>query len=222
MTRTRSPARSSLTLCTAALLLGALSACSKEFDKTDGELGGADGPGGDGGDGGSGGDGGDASGLPDLLATADRSGCQTVTSSDGEELPVPGAVSYFYGVYAESGDEDGVWVGTERWVLFANDRWQELGEGDCEVVWLTRATEAEGGGCGTCDLNLSVEASLDGVATTCPEGLYEGEEQWSGSYGVIRRDGQSEWYFSSGTRMGSGGATDSAVNFLTDKTCTWF
>lgn len=220
MTRTRTLARA-LPLSLTALLCAA-TACSKPFSKSEGELGGEDGPGGDGGDGGSGADGGDLSGLPDLLAGADRSGCQTVTSSDGEELPVPGAVSYFYGEYAESSAEPGVWLGSERWVLFANDRWQELGEGDCEVVWLTRATESEAAACGACDLTLEVEASLDGVATTCPDGLYEGEEQWSITYGVARRDGQSEWYFASGSRLGSGGATDSAVNFLTDKTCTWF
>lgn len=206
-----------------ALLL--LSACSSSLKGEDTDDSSGQGPGGDGGDGGDGGggEGGEDAldALPDLRAGLDLSGCQEVESSDGEMLPVPGAVSYFYGEYYLSETGEG-WQGEERWLLFANERWQELGEDDCEVVWTMTAAlngDVEPGG----QVALSVSADIRGSETTCPEGLYAGDETWSTSYSIeIDDEGRSFWYFNGADAFATGGSTSTAMNFITEKACTWF
>ena len=211
-------------LLSAVLLLTACSSSLKGEDQDDSS---GQGPGSDGGDGGGDGGGGGEGGedaldaLPDLLAGVDLSGCQQVEGSDGELYDVPGAVSYFYGEYYQTEDGSG-WAGEERWLLFANDRWQELGEDDCQIVWTMGATvsgDVTPGG----QVSLQVSADIRGSETTCPEGLYEGEESWTASYSVeIDDGGNSFWYYNGADEFGSGGSTPVAMNFLTEKACTWF
>lgn len=212
-------------LLPALLLLGACSSSLKGEDADDSS---GEGPGSDGGDGGGGDGGGSGEGgedaldaLPDLLAGADLSGCQQVEGSDGEMYDVPGAVSYFYGEYYQTEDGSG-WAGKESWLLYANDRWQELGEDDCQIVWTMGADlsgDLEPGG----QVSLQVRADIRGSETTCPEGLYEGEESWTASYSIeINDNGDSFWYYNGADQFATGGSSGVALNFLTDKACTWF
>jgi hypothetical protein len=195
-----------------------LSACSGSFGKGD-TASGNQGPGGD--DGGS--SGGNADGLPDLTDDLDRGGCEGV-ESDGEFVPVPGAASYFAGTYEASADEEGVWTGTEQWILYANQAWQDLGQGDCTITWFMRASEGSPGACGACDLGLQVSASVDLGQTDCPEGLVEDEQNWSNSYGVARlEENVASWFFAqSGNPFANGYHLDGAVNFISEKSCTYF
>lgn len=205
-------------------LMIALASCSAALKGEDTDDTSGQGPGSDGGGGsGSGGDGGEQAldELPDLRSDLDLAGCQEVESSDGEMLPVPGAVSYFYGEYYQTTDGDG-WAGEERWLLFANERWKELGGADCEVVWSMTATlvgEVEAGG----QVEMNVTADIRGSETTCPEGLYEGDETWSANYSVeISDDMRSSWFFSGAEPFATGGSTAVAMNFLSEKACAWF
>ena len=195
------------------LLLLALG-CSNKYDTDTGDLTTVDGE-----DGGS--DGADGQdGLPDLLANLDRD----LTDCQGYDgVPVAGAVSYYWGQY--EGNENDGWVGEERWILIANDRWQENDGEDCEIVWSVTARAADPGACGSCDLGIVGQASIQTARTTCPSGLWTGSENLSLDYGVFRAgDGGATWYFAgSGNRMAEGFHDPSGdLNYLTDKACKWF
>jgi hypothetical protein len=72
-------------------------------------------------------------------------------------------------------------------------------------------------------VSLQVSADIRGSETTCPEGLYEGEESWTASYSVeLDDEGNSFWYYNGADAFGAGGSTPVAMNFLTEKACTWF
>ena len=71
--------------------------------------------------------------LPSLLGDADLGSCDEL---DGAAHP--GATSYYLGEF-EGGD--GTWLGTETWLLYANETWESDGQGDCEVVWDVSANE---------------------------------------------------------------------------------
>ena len=183
-------------------LLLLLAACSGKSDDT----GAADGS-----------DGGSAEALPDLKSGRDLTGC-----TDYEGTEIPGAVSYFYGEYTDQGG--GAWAGKEEWLLTANPSWVDHGGGDCVITWITTATETSTGACGACDLGLSVSGSIDMTATTCPEDLYAGEQNFTVNYGIVRQEGgTSLWYYAdTGKDLGSGAHVDGGVSFLTDKACKWF
>jgi len=224
-------------VCLPWLLTAALG-CSANFDNknagTSGTTG--DGPGSDGG--GSGGEGsGDGSGgegtgddgatvddLVDLKSALDASasGCQDV---DG--TPHPGAASYFYGELEPTESEDGEgpqWRGTEEWILFANDAWRDTGVSDCVVTWSVQAEEVAPGACAACDVSVAVAATVDIANTSCPEGLWEGVENYAETYDIrLDTDGTSTWFFGgSGTMMGTGSYVDFAMNYVTERSCVWF
>ena len=233
---------------TAAARLGLLAltaavsvACSASLDGKDagGSGGNTDGPGSgdDGGsgttgtdDGSAGGDSaGDGSGgngsvtdLVDLKASLERSasGCQDV---DG--VPHPGAASYFYGELEPVFNDDGPgWRGSEEWILFANDTWKDTGVSDCVVTWSVQAEEVDAGTCAACDVTVAVAATIDVARTSCPDGLWEEDANYSETYDVmLDPTGTSTWFFArSGTQMGTGSHTDGAMNYVTSRSCVWF
>ncbi len=196
--------------------LFAISGCSETF--------GGDGGSGDGGAAGndSGSDlggNGASSQLPSLEGEVTPGGCEELSGK-----PLGGVSAWFLGTYEVN--SSGSWVGEEEWRLYANDTCTANGSSDCVVVWTTTASEASAGECTTCDMGLSVSAQLDEGRTTCPAGLYSGDESWTTTYGIkFSQDGtEVSWYFAaSNTYMGHGYAVGapSALNFVTDRTCEW-
>ncbi|RME29443.1 MAG: hypothetical protein D6798_00040 [Deltaproteobacteria bacterium] len=197
----------------ASILL--LSACSENFG------GAGTGDGATGADSGSSelGGSGAASQLPSLEGEISPGGCEELSGK-----PLGGVSAWFLGTYEiESGDR---WVGEEEWRLYANDTCTANGSSDCVVVWTTTASETSPGECTTCDMGLAVSAQIDMARTTCPSGLYVGEETWSTTYGIKFEGSGTEvsWYFAaSNTYIGHGYAVGapSAMNFITDRTCEW-
>lgn len=159
--------------------------------------------------------------LPKLMDGVDTEGCEGYTDSeDGTFYEIPGAASYFYGLYERSGE---AWTGEEVWYLFANPTWQETGEDDCEVHYAAEASETTASACPSCDLALAVTLTLDVTLSTCPEDLYDGTDG-DVIYGIkYVSDDEAEWYFgTSGDELGAGYYDEDAVNFLSDKKCMWF
>lgn len=209
-------------LAVGALLLGlVVCGCSGKTDTggEDGDDGGDEG-GDEGGD--AGGDPGGEGGGEDLddprgVAGADP-GCE-----DFEGTAIAGATGFFFGQYVATADPT-VWEGEEQWLLFANERWQELGEDDCTITWNTEAVWTEAAGtCGTCEYGLTVAATIDLARTSCPEGLYEGDESFSVVYGVdVAGDVATYSFAASGTLVGSGHAVEGGSNFLSSGSCLYF
>jgi len=212
-------------------------ACSASFDPKTGGAGGSgsdfpgsngsgDGTDGDGSDSddGSGGSGnGNIADLDDIKSdmVTGPDGCETI-----DEIPHPGAASYFYGELEPITTDDGPqWRGTEEWILFANDAWRETGVSDCVVTWILQAEEVDTGQCGACDVSLAVVATIDTANTSCPEGLWETSFNYSVQYDV-RLDPNTEtsqWFFAeSGAAMGVGSYAGVAMNYLTERSCVWF
>ena len=157
-------------------------------------------------------------GLPDPTVSLDEDFCDT----EGSFPDQSGATSYFYGVFTV--DDKGAWSGQERWILFATEEWEADGGEDCEVVWTMSGTEAATGSCSSCEFAVQLDATVDVSLTTCPPGLYAGDETFSVAYGVDDPgDGTAATYYtSSGNRLGSGYISDTAFNYLSDRSCTWF
>ena len=110
----------------------------------------------------------------------------------------------------------------EQWILLANTTWVGSGGGDCKVQWNV-AAEALTEGCGAYAYCLSVSGNIDGSETSCPEGIYEGEESFSIDYGInVEGEAASYFFLGSGNPVGTGFAAEGASNFLTDPTCVWF
>ena len=154
--------------------------------------------------------------LPNLIDDLDPEGCDTV---DG--TPHVGASSYFYGVLSLS---ESTWFGTESWILYANSSWQDQGQDDCQIVWDIQASEVGISSCGTCDLGLSVNASVDVAQSDCPDELYAGSEHFTVGYDIRRSDdGSATWFFSSnGEQLGTGYHEDDSLNYITTQQCLWF
>ena len=186
-----------------------LAACAGDAGKDDTGGGGED----------SGGGGAGADDLSDLRQDLETGGCD-----DYQGTEIPGAASYFYGIYEDNGD--GTWDGEEYWILYANPALEEASngfQGECELMWVSSGAETDPGACPTCDLGLDVTLTLDVTQTTCPEDLYKTEMSATETYAVRREDDVSTWYFAgSGNEFGAGLYNEGAINFLTDKACTWF
>jgi len=154
--------------------------------------------------------------LPDLLSEAtDPEGCEEVL---GEEIA--GAASMFFGEYTQS---DGVWVGEERWLLYANQAWRDIGGSDCEVVWVAQALEIDAPVCAGCNFGLSTTLVINETATTCDLGIV-GAGDGTTTYGIARQDdGAATWFFGgSGDLLGDGHHISDAMNFLSEPSCRWW
>ena len=155
------------------------------------------------------------SGLPSLSDGMEENYC------DNAQPGVAGATSYFMGTYII--DSDG-WFGREQWILHPTPAWTATNGETCYVTWETIASQTEVAGCATCDFALQVSASINRQQTDCPEGLWEEtEEQWEVTYDVYIDGSSAIFYFqNSGDELGQGHSNDTAVNFLSSASCTWF
>lgn len=196
-------------------------------------VGGDDGPGDGGGEGGeggggegggedSGGGGGEDSGegseeeLPDLIGTLQSDFCE---GAGGYE-DVAGATSFFVGTFVE---EAGAWSGEEIWLLYANPAWEAAGGADCRVTWAISAVETTPGSCASCELALSISATLDPSSTDCSSELYSGDEDYDVDYDVdLAAERASVYFSSSGNLLGQGYGGQSAFNYATEPVCLWF
>ena len=155
-----------------------------------------------------------ATGLDSLQDEMDPSYCQNMQPN------VAGATSYFYGIYQRT---DSGWYGEEQWILHPTDAWTSTDGETCYVTWAINAEEKEVAGCPSCDFSLEVTGSLNRQKTDCPDGLWENEEQWSTSYNVLVDSGNSIVYFQSDREIvGSGYSTNTAFNFLSEVSFSWF
>ena len=155
------------------------------------------------------------SGLPSLSEEMDEEYCYDAQPG------VAGATSYFMGTYII--DSDG-WFGREQWILHPTPEWEDTNGETCYVTWETSANQIDVAGCANCDFGLEVSASINRQLTDCPEGLWKDtEEQWDVVYDVLIDGDSAVFYFQdSGNELGRGHSNDTAVNFLTDASCTWF
>lgn len=154
--------------------------------------------------------------LVDVYADLEESDCEGVNGQ-----PVPGATSYFWGEFTISEEQI---TGEERWIFLANDAWEDLGEGDCEIVWNVIGSVSEPTGCMGCNFAMVATATLNTSQTTCPEGLTDGAETLQEQYDVFQaQDGTAQWYFSgSGSQFASGYFTDSQMNYISEPACKYF
>ena len=150
--------------------------------------------------------------LPDLTGDFDDSICE-----DGFGA---GATSYYVGAFETDGSS---WSGTETWYLFSNSDWEAEDGEDCVVVWDITGLDAAIGACSGCEYAVEISASLDRSTTTCPAGLYTGDETYSVTYDVdVAGDTATVYFNSSGSKLGVGYANDTAFNYVTDAACKWF
>ena len=114
--------------------------------------------------------------------------------------------------------------GQEEWLLYANDSWRATGVNDCAVTWNIQAEETDAGVCAACDITVAVAATIDIARTSCPEGLWENDANYTVTYDVIWNEaGDSSWFFAaSGNPMGIGSHADGAMNYITSRSCVWF
>ena len=158
-------------------------------------------------------------GLPDWSWDLDTTGCE-VQQATG--VAGPGAASYFYGMYTGSG---GQYTGYEEWHIFANDTWAASGGYDCIIKWSAVAIEGDPGPCAACDVNWSVQFTLNEAQSTCPDDLVEAAAASNSErYDVLRANGgDAQWFYGgSGEQFGTGSWNDGAMNFITPKSCRWF
>ena len=109
--------------------------------------------------------------------------------------------------------------------MLSNDTWAATDEGgDCEVVWTVVGNVTAPGACATCQIGLSLTASIDRGSTTCPQGVWAGEETMQESYNVyLGSDGSSIWYFGgSGTQFAVGELDGNAMNYLSEGACNFW
>lgn len=133
---------------------------------------------------------------------------------------VAGATSYFYGIYLRNTEG---WEGEEQWILHPTSSWTSTNGETCYVTWSIFAQEQEAAGCPDCDFALEVNGTLNRQRTDCPDGLWENEEQWSTTYNILLDGDSSFVYFQSdGELVGSGYSTNTAFNFLSEVSCSWF
>jgi len=159
-------------------------------------------------------------GLPDLSPGMNPDFCKTAW---GNTPNVPGAVSYFSGVYLRLEDSSG-WMGREEWTLFPNDSWTDSFS-QCTVTWQTSASAIEPSLCAACTEAIEVFAEIDLASTTCPEGVWNFPEEltWTTQYDLLLSNNESLFFYSSsGDLIGSGDSNSYAASFLSDPHCVWF
>ena len=170
-----------------------------------------------------------ATGLDSLVDEMDSDVCEGLEDSFDNDVDVQSAqaTSYFYGIYQRYNEE---WRGEEQWILHPSENlsayedWQGFDGEACYVTWSMSARQKEATGCPSCDFALEVDGMIDRTKTTCPEGIWENEqeEQWSEIYNISIGGGNSEVSYQSGTIVGVGYSTTSAFNFLSEGSCLWF
>ena len=138
---------------------------------------------------------------------------------------VPGAVSFFVGDFSVDGCGDV--SGEETWVLYPNERWQELGGQSCRVVW--NASGLLGGPLEEGSIELTMSLAVDMAATDCAPNekgvpVYVGETSVSVNYDVdLRGDGTAEFrYRDSGTLLGEGTWNEGNLTYTTAHGCKFF
>ncbi|MBN2799587.1 MAG: hypothetical protein JXX28_10605 [Deltaproteobacteria bacterium] len=138
-----------------------------------------------------------------------------------EDYALAGGTSYFWGEYTKQDEEV---AGHEAWYIFANPSLVATGQDDCEIHWNMLGEVGDPITCTTCDFSVSVHAAISAADTTCPRGLWEGEEEWDAQYDVrLVGDGTSHFYFaSSGDMIGQWYAEGDWFSFLTEPACVWF
>lgn len=164
--------------------------------------------------------------LPDLGSGLSKGQC---ANGPGNE----GADSYFVGNFAMT---DGKISGTERWILFANPKWQAKGGLDCELRWNVTGTKtSDVGACSNCTEGISFHAEPV-LSSNCPEELVIGRKlddgRRAGGEGVpfdqkyaLKKDpsGRVTVYFAkSGKQLGQGYYDGTGFNYVTDHACKWF
>jgi hypothetical protein len=164
--------------------------------------------------------------LTDLSQGLSRnSDCWGSYTSDGDPYCVPGATGYFYGTFELTGTSVGDQAtGTEKWILFSNDTWAgNTGGGDCEVVWTVVGNVTAPTSCSNCQIGLALTASINRGETTCPQGVWAGEETMQEAYDVYWGPTGSNWYFSgSGTQFAVGEQSGSSMNYISEGSCNFW
>lgn len=156
------------------------------------------------------------SGLPDLFGSMESDFCDDVQPG------TPGATSYFVGTYLF---EAGSWSGQEQWILHPTPDWSDTDGQTCYITWQMSGSEvSDSGACSSCDLSLSVSATINQRETDCPEGLWkDSEEHWNETYDIYINGTSTIFYFhESGDTVGQGNANDNAISFISDPSCKWF
>jgi hypothetical protein len=166
----------------------------------------------------------DNTGLEEVIDDIDVSFCDDVPE---EYRDVPGATSYFTGIYTSSlgnVSEQDTWFGIEEWILIPNAAWQPIQSEICYVVWDTVAVRTELETCLGCSLAMEVSASINTEGTTCPEDIWNYPEftSWQADYEIALVGDISMFYYKSGSFLGTGTTNESAFNFLTEPQCAWF
>ena len=135
--------------------------------------------------------------------------------------PPAGATGFFVGDFALRDDE--TVAGQEKWILFANARWEELGGGDCVVVWnMTGTHQDPTGACAACSYSLELAATLDTQATDCPADLYVGVESFAVVYNVLVSGDSATFYYESGNTVGTGTAQSAKASYISEGSCLYF
>lgn len=150
--------------------------------------------------------------------TADP-GCDEVS---GQE--VPGATSYFWGDFDIGASAGSAVTGVEAWVLLANKGWIANSGSDCEIHWNTTGTRGDPTArCPSCEYSLSLEMQVDESATTCPSGIYQGDETFSVTYNVDVEGTETTYYFaSSGGTLGTGNTNGARTTYTTEADCVYW
>ena len=160
----------------------------------------------------------DLAGLPSLTNRINTQFCNDAADNLGGAV---GATTYFTGTYIFL---DGEWIGREKWLLFPNPYWAEIGGESCEVVWEMQATETELETCLACDLALFVSGELTEASTNCPEELWNdpADMSWTEIYEIAVIENDTLFYYQSGSELGEGYANEKAYSFLSAPDCKWF
>ena len=172
--------------------------------------------------------------LEDVTNILDTSYCDDASE---EYANVPGATSYFTGMYTFSSDsvehegivDQGIgaqeyWSGTEEWILIPNHTWQSIQSETCYVVWDTVAYRRDIETCLGCTFAMEVSANINVQSTTCPEDIWNYPEyvSWQVDYEVALFEDMATFFYTSGSVLGTGHANDSTFGFLTESHCVWF
>ena len=106
----------------------------------------------------------------------------------------------------------------------SNQAWRDNGGADCRVVWSASGTQADPSStCPSCDYSFGLSMSIDQSKTTCPEGLYQGDESFTIAYNIAVDGQTTDFSFaSSGGPLGVGETDGTRSTYLTESTCKYF